>query len=339
MSRRHTVLAFVLVAVGLTAVLMLGAGKGSCIPVEPEVPACTTHDDCGEGQYCREGACETLGACDLASDCEGQPLVTILCVGWFSCVAHECVYQCSAGPGQGEPCGPGDACGVTPGLECLHYFGIAGPQGPEFTTCEIPCDPNVDCGPNTDCNPCPAGQACVTIADGPGSVCRPVLAGRCDPAAWRACGDEQVCVARQIEGPGECGPFDHGQSVGAGYVCGGSIGVSCAEGLHCAGLPQGAVGGTGTCTRMTCADWAREYEAMVANLGRCDAASECVDIPGTSCGCTRNLVLNASADLTAFWALVERMSADGCGLASTCDCPPANGFACRDGHCVWNYVR
>ena len=50
------------------------------------------------------------------------------------------------------------------GTVCLAYFGIAGPQGPEFKSCEIPCS-----HPGATC---PLGQSCVTIADGPGQVCR-----------------------------------------------------------------------------------------------------------------------------------------------------------------------
>ncbi len=47
---------------------------------------------------------------------------------------------------------------------CVAYFGIAGPNGPEFKSCEIPClQPGALC---------PSGQSCVAIADGPGQVCR-----------------------------------------------------------------------------------------------------------------------------------------------------------------------
>ncbi|MBK7073129.1 MAG: hypothetical protein IPH44_12575 [Myxococcales bacterium] len=61
----------------------------------------------------------------------------------------------------GSACGEGDAC--PDGLMCARYFGIAGPSGPEFTSCEIACDTG---------QACPEGTACVTIADGPGAVCR-----------------------------------------------------------------------------------------------------------------------------------------------------------------------
>lgn len=59
----------------------------------------------------------------------------------------------------------GDCSGNTQcpaGQTCLSYFGIAGANGPEFNSCEIPCATGADC---------PAGTQCVTISDGPGQVC------------------------------------------------------------------------------------------------------------------------------------------------------------------------
>lgn len=67
----------------------------------------------------------------------------------------------SAQPAQGQPCADGNCA---PGLECVEYYGIAGPRGPAFTSCEIRC---------TGGKGCPAGQHCTTISDGPGQVCRP----------------------------------------------------------------------------------------------------------------------------------------------------------------------
>jgi hypothetical protein len=65
-----------------------------------------------------------------------------------------------AGPKIGEPCGAGDTCGEG---ACVKYRGIAGGRGPEFTSCEFRCD---------DAGNCPSGRKCITIADGPGRVCR-----------------------------------------------------------------------------------------------------------------------------------------------------------------------
>ena len=62
-----------------------------------------------------------------------------------------------------EKCGDKPAC-VAPAT-CVSYFGIAGARGPQFHSCEIKCTPK-------NKGDCPADKKCVTIADGPGSVCR-----------------------------------------------------------------------------------------------------------------------------------------------------------------------
>ena len=66
-------------------------------------------------------------------------------------------------PKQGQACDAEGRCAQ--GLTCVRFYGIAGPRGPQFTSCEIPC-------PDTT-STCPPGQTCTTVADGPGRVCRP----------------------------------------------------------------------------------------------------------------------------------------------------------------------
>lgn len=63
----------------------------------------------------------------------------------------------------GADCAGGKACAT--GLTCTTYYGIAGASGPAFHSCEIPCGP--------DQPKCPDTTTCITIADGPGMVCRP----------------------------------------------------------------------------------------------------------------------------------------------------------------------
>ena len=63
----------------------------------------------------------------------------------------------------GDSCAEGGTCAA--GVTCVAYFGIAGPSGPEFKSCEIPCGPDAKAQ-------CPGGTECITIADGPGAVCR-----------------------------------------------------------------------------------------------------------------------------------------------------------------------
>lgn len=67
----------------------------------------------------------------------------------------------AARPKQGEGCDKHGRCARH--LVCVRYRGFAGAKGPEMNSCELRCH---DGG-------CPAGQECVTIADGPGEVCRP----------------------------------------------------------------------------------------------------------------------------------------------------------------------
>lgn len=60
-------------------------------------------------------------------------------------------------------CG-GKTCGA--GESCVSYYGVAGPRGPQFHDCVIPCKR----GSAND--GCPEGKRCTTIADGPGDVCQ-----------------------------------------------------------------------------------------------------------------------------------------------------------------------
>ena len=62
-------------------------------------------------------------------------------------------------------------------------------------------------------------------------------------------------------------------------------------------------------------------------------------LTGTSCGCTRNLVARLDADETRFRDLLATQADMQCGgMASTCDCPEADGYACENGRCTWNYL-
>ena len=74
-----------------------------------------------------------------------------------------CATTGAAKPKQGEPCDATATCAR--GLTCVRYYGVAGARGPQMTSCEIKC------GEGTE-GQCPKGQACTTIADGPGQVCR-----------------------------------------------------------------------------------------------------------------------------------------------------------------------
>jgi hypothetical protein len=96
--------------------------------------------------------CENDASCPAGQGCA----LVVDGPGW--------VCQVSAAeelPQQGEACQDGRCA---EGLACVEYYGIAGPRGGLFTSCEIRCATS---------DGCPDGQQCVTIADGPGQVCRP----------------------------------------------------------------------------------------------------------------------------------------------------------------------
>jgi eight-cysteine-cluster-containing protein len=139
-------------------------------PVHSRVEAPDRRNACDTDADCHAGGCsgEVCSAeTEMITTCEwtAWPQADSPC----GCVGGECIwYRIEPGPemgpvrAQGEPCPDGKCPG---GLRCLSYFGVAGPSGPELTSCEIPCKAGK--------TPCPAGQTCVTIADGPGRVCRP----------------------------------------------------------------------------------------------------------------------------------------------------------------------
>ena len=127
--------------------------------------ACAADSDCHEGGCSREVCSAEAG---VVTSCEVQtwPQGDARC----GCVAGECVWYRPVEAGKadfggarhGLPCDNGRCAS---GLTCVSYYGIAGPGGPLLKSCEIPCAAT---GAK-----CPEGQACVTIADGPGRVCRP----------------------------------------------------------------------------------------------------------------------------------------------------------------------
>jgi len=97
-----------------------------------------------------------------------------------------------------------------------------------------------------------------------------------------------------------------------------------------------------------CDDLGRELKEARS----CDVDLECGKvIAGTSCGCTRNLIARKDADMTKLNRLINQYLAlasvslewpTECRqveFASSCDCPEAIGFACKDHLCTWNYLE
>ena len=79
----------------------------------------------------------------------------------------------------------------------------------------------------------------------------------------------------------------------------------------------------------------------LASIQACTRDADCgLVLEGTSCGCTREKVARLDADTTRFYAILDRALDRQCDvpIGSTCDCPPAGGFACVQNRCTWNYV-
>ncbi len=144
------------------------AMAGGAAPAE-----CGNLGVCAQGTECIEyygiagAAGPKMFACDTRCDANGQCANGMKCVTMADgpgavCRANTATPTVPAPlPAQGQKCGAADACAA--GLECVKYYGIAGPAGGQFTSCEIKCSAK---------SKCPSGQACTTMADGPGQVCR-----------------------------------------------------------------------------------------------------------------------------------------------------------------------
>lgn len=160
-----------------------GDGGGSLTTRQPAVPAehplfdrfegTGFRSDCSGDTDCRTGGCsrEVCSAeADVASTCEVLP-VSLPEGSACGCVQSQCQWWNEGGATLPQlPEEPEASCATVlcqPPTVCLEYYGIAGPAGPKFVSCEIPCDPTAKMK-----STCPDGMSCVTIADGPGSVCR-----------------------------------------------------------------------------------------------------------------------------------------------------------------------
>lgn len=91
----------------------------------------------------------------------------------------------------------------------------------------------------------------------------------------------------------------------------------------------------------SCESLSTELASALSSAQRCMSAADCGQtIPGSSCGCTRDTVARNDADLTSYLAARAKAVELGClkEAGSTCDCPQADGFACINNVCGWNYV-
>lgn len=92
---------------------------------------------------------------------------------------------------------------------------------------------------------------------------------------------------------------------------------------------------------MDCLTLEQAFNAETLKIRSCKQPSECgVELPMTSCGCTRNWVARKDADTKPFYDLLAQGQELECELIgpSTCDCPAAEGFTCTQNICTWNYL-
>lgn len=128
--------------------------------------ACSTDADCHTGG-CSSEVCSA--ATDVVTTCD-VPLVSLPQGTACGCVTGQCIWWNADGitlPPVEEPTPTSCATVLCQSPQvCLEYYGIAGASGPKFVSCEIPCG-------GVKKTACPEDMRCVTIADGPGDVCRP----------------------------------------------------------------------------------------------------------------------------------------------------------------------
>jgi len=146
-------------------------------------------NDCTADANCHVGGCssEVCSADEgVITTCEVIP-APLPAGSECGCVEDQCRWWNAGGetlPATDPPPAPpsesgGDDCGgqvCKAPTECIEYYGIAGPKGPKLFSCEIPCKSAAsgkgDKGVQGGEGACPDGMKCITIADGPGRVCR-----------------------------------------------------------------------------------------------------------------------------------------------------------------------
>jgi hypothetical protein len=85
-----------------------------------------------------------------------------------------------------------------------------------------------------------------------------------------------------------------------------------------------------------------DYVAEQGEAQACTSAEDCGQtLSWGSCGCTRAPVVRLDHDiqlLESLWTEAMEMECLFTQLGGSCDCPEADGFACIDQRCTWNYL-
>lgn len=295
---------------------------------EDEIGGCACPNcPCFVCTWCGNGKCGTgENTCNCPEDCTVTPQCTadVDCHDGDDCTDDECVNgicKNESVPGCPTECVKEGEIGssmMTP-MECcpgLKAIAVA-TWDPVNGFCGMASDIFLcsKCG-NGTCesdweNPCNCSGDCKVDPVDPMALCE-ATGGQ-----WVGCGSG-------------CGPWSCGEPFQ--MICPGVCISQCECGDGMGWDPQKG------CMSCTCSEWWETWKSLLAQVAQCSSASDCIDVPGTSCGCTRNLVVNKDVDLWFFWKVAGWMGDDGCSpFVSTCDCPSADGFACVDGLCSWNY--
>jgi hypothetical protein len=79
---------------------------------------------------------------------------------------------------------------------------------------------------------------------------------------------------------------------------------------------------------------------MLAAIQRCESDADCgASVSEGTCGCTRATPVRRDAKTAEYIDLVKKVASCSDLGGGTCDCPPADGFACVENKCEWNYAR
>jgi len=159
MRARRCSLVLAVPALIFASLVWLAPGSPSCVPVEPEVPACVAADDCS-------------GPAPL------------LCIGAWTCVEGACQWQCAT-------CADRETCGDGVDNDCNGTIDDGCDPVPET------CYADADCGPVGFCqitNGCCAPPGCL-----PGMACPAVCVpcGVCgEPVS--ECGPDRPCAVGEV---------------------------------------------------------------------------------------------------------------------------------------------
>lgn len=270
----------------------------------------------------------SLGKADLVGTCHGKHHDQCGGKGKGNCWCDEACVDF------GDCCADAESvCGIEqPEPEEQSCGGLLGLSCDEGEYCSFA--PEQSCGAADQTGVClPRPEVCIQLY-------KPVCG--CDGETYgNSCHAAGAGTSVAHEGPCDVPSF-----------CGGFANIQCPEGQTCVDDPNDDCdpqGGGADCGGI-CQDAApvdpcdaleAAFTAEVAQIRACTSADECGQVlTGTSCGCTHDWVARTDADLGSYEGLRAELEANGCALPggiSTCDCPPADGFACTAGVCGWNY--